>query len=140
MFTRPGTAPPSSPSSRADNGHSTDDQRPSKRTRAAHTQSPERQRGQIAKRGKNKKGRHTHGSRRRRAATEAGSDGDEVDVESSDEEEPPEDYQDLAKTKVTQLTEANKLAKNKLAVCELYAPLREDLLLISSTVSRGCNV
>jgi hypothetical protein len=84
--------------------------------RATETESPERQRGQIAKRGKNRKGRHSRGGRQRRAATVARSDEDEDEFESSDDEEPPGDYQDLAKMKVTQLTEANKLAKNKLAV------------------------
>ena len=84
--------------------------------RATETESPERQRGQIAKRGKNRKSRRSRAGRQRQAATEAGSDEDKDEVESSDDEEPPGDYQDLAKTKVTQLTEANKLAKNKLVV------------------------
>jgi len=139
MVVRPGTAPPSSLGSKTDDEDDIDNQRSTKRIRTSLTQSPERQRGQLTKRGKKKKGRPYHVGRRR-AATEVRSDeGEDEEVDSSDGEL-PEDYQDLAKMKVSQLSEANKLAKNKLAVRGSYSLFQNGLLLISSTVTRGCNV
>ena len=112
--------PQQSSSPRNYEGEETDDQRPPKRIRTIQSKSPERHRGQLAKRGKRKKGRH---GTQRRAGTEAASDEEQEEDQEDYAEEPPEDYQDFSKTKMNQLTEANKLAKNKLAVCEIKLPL-----------------